>query len=205
MLLNVLLESLGEFGKHVPTLTPSPTTAATPSGSKSDATPPKGAGAKTAPPPPTGQPHPLFMDGGVELDDIFSSELAAKAEAQLGEAMKMLSSENPELWEQFETLAKSMEMDAGPVPPVFGTASKGESSVDANSGAARGENPPKSEGTGGGSGSTLEQKLDDTIKRMQDNATRLGVSLFSMWYMCSFQPSHLIINPPQVHNYVQQG
>ena len=109
---------------------------------------------------------------------MFGSEFVAEAESQLSEAMKMLSSENPELWNQFETFAKSMGLDdkgEGPLPPVSGVASRGESSVDTSSHAP---SDGKAEGGGvadGGSGS-LDQKLEDTMKRMQENATRAGVS-----------------------------
>lgn len=140
----------------------------------------KGFSNVTHPPPPPSmeQPHPPLLESA-ELDDIFSSEFAADAEAHLGEAMKMLSSENPELWQQFETFAKSMGMEdnmgAGPVPPGYGAASKGESSVDEGATGGKGtaeEKPRKNEKSGG---SSLDQKLDDTIKRMQDNSARLGV------------------------------
>lgn len=152
-------ESLGEFGKHVPQPAPQAPQA------------PQAQATETLPP----------LDDA-ELDEMFSSEFVAEAESQLGEAMKMLSSENPQLWNQFETFAKSMGLDdkgAGPFPPVSGVASKGESSVDTSS---RGPSDGKAEsGVGedggvsdGGSGS-LEQKLEDTMKRMQDNASRVGV------------------------------
>ena len=107
------------------------------------------------------------------MEELFSSELAAEAEAQLDEAMKMLSDENPELWQQFETFAKSMGLDdvaRGPAPPASGAASKGESSVDAGSGATGGEGGAKSGGDG------LKQKLEDTMRRMQENASRVGVN-----------------------------
>lgn len=110
------------------------------------------------------------------MEELFSSEFAAEAEAQMDEAMKMLSEENPELWQQFETIAKSMGLDdagTGAAPPPFGVASKGESSVDATSVGAAGEGEPPQKS---GESSSLDQKLDDTIKRMQENAARLGVS-----------------------------
>ena len=128
------------------------------------------------------------------MDEIFSAEFAAEAEAQLSEAVKMLSDENPELWQQFEAFAKSMGLDeARPdlVPPPSGAASKGESSVDTGARATAtvgkgagvggkasgggGGDPPKSEGSAG-EASTLDQKLDETIRKMQENASRLGVS-----------------------------
>lgn len=171
----LFLESLGEFGKHVPTPQhPKPSAAkATPS-----------AGDQPHPPP---QP-PLL--GDADLEDIFSSEFAAAAEAQLGEAMKMMSSENPELWQQFETFAKSMGLDemgvGGSVPLATGAASKGESTVDIESeakagagggGAKVGEGGGGAEGraTGEGGSATLDQKLDETIRRLQDNAAKIGV------------------------------
>ncbi len=153
-------------------------------------------------------PHPPFLDGTSDMDEMLSTEFVAEAEAQLGEAMKMLSTENPELWQQFENFAKSMGLEdpgVGTVPPpASGPASKGESSVDTKAGAG-GKSPKKDEGGaesagggdttsstldqkleeggtesasggGGDTSSTLDQKLEDTIKRMQDNAARLGVS-----------------------------
>lgn len=154
---------------------------------------PAAAAPKTAP-PAAGQPHPPSLESAEEMEQMFGAEFAAEAEAQLGEAMQMLSDENPELWRQFETFTKSMGglTDMGPFPPAFGAASKGESSVDAGSasatpgegGATPGEGgaskqaPQTSETSEGGSGGgSLDQKLDDTIKRMQENATHLGVSL----------------------------
>lgn len=132
------------------------------------------------------------------MEGLFSSEFPAEAESQLNEAMKMLSEENPELWQQFETIAKSMGLDdvgAGPVPPPpFGTASKGESSVDGGSVGVTGEGETAQKTEGSGESSSLDQKLDDTIKRMQENAARVGVSslffdvtvrLLSGVYQCS--------------------
>lgn len=163
---NVLSESLGDFGKHVPQppVPQSPNTGTTQQ-------PPT----KTTP-PSNSQPHLPNLDSA-GMEELFSPEFAAEAEAQLDEAMKMLSDENPELWQQFESFTKSMGLDsmgAGPVPPASGTASKGESSVDANSGTAGGDEgePARKQGDD----SSLDQKLDDTIKRLQENSARVGVS-----------------------------
>ncbi len=122
-------------------------------------------------------PNPLPQTS--EFDDIFSSAFVADAESQLGDAMKALSDENPELWQQFETFAKSMgleNMGMEPAPPPSTTATKGESSVDSGGtkkeeeGSAR-----KSEGSRDGK-STLDQKLDETLRKLQDNTAQLGVS-----------------------------
>lgn len=174
-----LAESLSEFGKHIPVASNMgpQATPQSPTSTHQQHT--------TATPPMANQPHPPL--DSAEMEELFSSEYAAEAEAQLGETMKMFSDENPELWQQFETFAKSMGLDdmgTAPVPPPFGVASKGESSVDASSvGPATGEGESSSKAKSSNEssnkaegGSNLDQKLDDTIKRMQENAARLGVS-----------------------------
>lgn len=177
-----LPESLGEFGKHIPVVShmgPQPPTPQSPDTQQQQPS------TKTTP-PPANQPHLPNLDSA-GMDELFSSEFAAEAEAQLDEAMKMLSDENPELWQQFESFTKSMGLDgmgAGPVPPAFGMASRGESSVDANSGSTgeegeEEEEEPARKKEGRGEDSSLDQKLDETIKRLQENTARVGVSLIT--------------------------
>ena len=121
-----------------------------------------------------------FLGDSTEFDDIFSSEFAAEAEAQLGEAMKVLSSENPELWQQFETITKSMHLEdlgMGSIPPQpspSGAATKGESSVDGASGNGI---EKASEGPRKSNSGSLDQKIEETMRRLQDNAAQLGVSI----------------------------
>lgn len=181
--ISLCLESLGEFGKHVPQASkPAPPPHPPPSNPTSQYSPKASA---KATPSPAARPHPLVPDTS-DMDEVFSSEFIAEAEAQLGEAMQMLSNESPELWQQFETFAKSMGLDeagAGAVPPASGAASKGESSVDIKSGGlggkGAGETPQGNEaggGGGGGGGASLEEKLEETIRKLQSNASRLGVS-----------------------------
>ena len=188
------LESLGEFGKHIPNLSnPAPNNQQAQSSSSVS-------NGSDRPPTDTTPPSVPMSHPPGDIDEMFDSEFVAEAEAQLGEAMKMLSTENPELWQQFESFAKSMGFEESGVktapPPTSGAASKGESSVDASGGAVGGggkgvgggATPQKDEGAGGkppqkkgggaeggGDTSTLDQKLEDTLKRMHDNAARLGV------------------------------
>ena len=161
-------ESLGEFGKYVPpTLKPAPNSPSSvmPKAASSKASP--AAGAKL----PSGDPYPDSSD----FEDIFN---AAEAEAQLDEVMKMFSSENPELWKQLESFSKSVGLDdlgKGPIPPPSSAATKGESSVDARMGAEGTERTTSGQSESSGD-SSLAQKLDETMKKMQENASKLTVS-----------------------------
>lgn len=152
-----LAESLSEFGKHVHSTSQQPSVP------------------KTTP-PPSGRP-PRLSDGG-GFGEMFSSELAADTEAQIGEAMKVLSDEDPELWREFEMFAKSMgldELSAGPIPPASGVATRGESSVDGGDVGDEGGEGGK-ESTEDMGARTLDQKLEETVKRLQENAAQAGVS-----------------------------
>lgn len=103
---------------------------------------------------------------------MFSEEFVAQAEAQLDEAMKMLSSQNPALWQQFQTFAKSMGLEEGAqFPPPF--ASQGESSVDETE---------RQEGEGGARGdsaaataSSLDAKLEETLKKLRESTQKIEV------------------------------
>ena len=176
---------------------------------------------EATPPPPGSSSKPVVPPlDSAEMEELFSSEFAAEAEAQLDEAMKMFSSQNPELWQQFESFAKSMGLDEmaagmGPAPPHFGAASKGESSsaskqggssVDATAkaattaattaaatttattaattaatttGAAAAATGQPKAAEGSETADSLDKKLEETIKRMQENASGIGVSLHS--------------------------
>ena len=117
----------------------------------------------------TEQPHP----GEFELGGLLSSELMSEMESQFGEAMTMTSNENPELWQQFNTFTKSMDsndFEAGPVPPLSGTTTKGESSVDANSGAT---GSARVDGGGKNNSDHLDRVLNETLKNLQENTSQV--------------------------------
>ena len=148
--------SLSEFGKHVPKEKP---TASLPTTTDLKDRPLD----SDLPTPPQGME---------DLEDMFSEEFVAQAEAQLDEAMKMLSSQNPALWQQFQTFAKSMGLEEGAqFPPPF--ASQGESSVDGTEG---------QEGEGGARGdsaaataSSLDAKLEETLKKLRESTQKIEV------------------------------
>ena len=154
--------SLSEFGKHIPKEKhPNP-----------DPQPPT-----TDPEPYPRLPDPQDMPGMQDLEELFSEEFAAEAEAQLDEAMQMFSTENPALWQQFEAFAKSMGLQEGsPFPPP--SASQGESSADRTEGQA-GEG-----GARGGSAadSSLDAKLgckttgsEETLWRLREGSQQIEV------------------------------
>ena len=148
--------SLSEFGKHVPKEKP---TASLPTTTNLKDRPLD----SDLPTPPQGME---------DLEDMFSEEFVAQAEAQLDEAMKMLSSQNPALWQQFQTFAKSMGLEEGAqFPPPF--ASQGESSVDGTE---------RHEGEGGARGdsaaataSSLDAKFEETLKKLRESTQKIEV------------------------------
>ena len=148
--------SLSEFGKHVPKEKPAPSLPTTTSLKDR--------------PPDSDLPSP--PQGMEDLEDMFSEEFVAQAEAQLDEAMKMFSSQNPALWQQFQTFAKSMGLEEGAqFPPPF--ASQGESSVDGTE---------SQEGEGGARGdsaaataSSLDAKLEETLKKLRESTQKIEV------------------------------
>lgn len=132
---------------------------------------------------------PTPSAGTDAFDDIFSEEFAAEAEAQLNEAMEMLASENPELWQQFESFAKSMGME-GP----GGTGSSGggggasqsqatpTTTTTTTSGAASGGGGGTSVDEDGGGGkprggpANLDDQLEETLKRLRETTEQIEVS-----------------------------
>ena len=117
---------------------------------------------------------PAPSAGTDTFEDIFSEEFAAEAEAQLNEAMEMLASENPELWQQFESFAKSMGMEGGEggggatqaqaTPTTNGAASGGGTSVD------EGGRKPR------GGPANLDDQLEETLKRLRETTEQIEVS-----------------------------
>ncbi len=163
--------SLNEFGKHMPK-NPSKQPPAENS-TKNDKS---GEDVSDGIPPGEGQ--------GTE--DMFSTEFLSEMESQLGEAMKVMSNENPELWQQLDTFSKSLGIDdlgPAPFPHASGTATKGESSVDsapkhagdAGKGAEEGGSggSASDEGKEGGGSHSLEHVLEETLKKLQQNTAKM--------------------------------
>ena len=108
---------------------------------------------------------------------MFNSEFMSEMESQMGEAMKAISDENPELWEQFNTFTKSMGKEnfgEGPVIPSATAATKGESSVDGDLEGTQGTADDVRSESG-----HLDQVLDQTLKNLQENT--LQVVKYSYW------------------------
>ena len=105
-----------------------------------------------------------------EFEEIFSKELAGQTEAQLGEAMRMLSSENPELWQQLETFAKSMGLEnpaalrPQPPPPSRPECKKSGGTVPAGK--------PTAAAAAQGS---LDAKLEETLAQLRAGAQQTEV------------------------------
>ena len=128
------------------------------------------------------------------MEDMFSEEFLSEMENHMGEAMKMMSSEAPELWQQFETFSKSCGLEnsmAGPAPPTSGTTTIGESSVDclsnAEEGVRVGKGSAKKEGSGTSDGKgeaapQLEQVFEETLRKLQQNATRVSF-MGEIWFL----------------------
>ena len=126
--------SLGEFGKHVQPPSPPPKPKATP----------------TIPP-----------SREAEFDQVFGEEFAAQAETQLNEAMKMMQSENPDLWKQFEEFSKTVGVSEGAALNVGGVASTGESSVDDSATNDRER--------------SLTNTLEETLKKLKESTANIEV------------------------------
>ena len=129
---------------------------------------------------------PTPSAGTDAFDDIFSEEFAAEAEAQLNEAMEMLASENPELWQQFESFAKSMGMgDPGGTGGGGGGASQSQATpttTTTTSGVASGGGGGTSVDEDGGGGkprggpANLDDQLEETLKRLRETTEQIEVS-----------------------------
>ena len=125
---------------------------------------------------------PTPSAGTDTFDDIFSEEFAAEAEAQLNEAMEMLASENPELWQQFESFAKSMGMEGG--GGGGGGDSQSQATPTTTSGATSGGGTSVDEGGGGRGGgdkprggpANLDDQLEETLKRLRETTEQIEVS-----------------------------
>ncbi len=119
--------------------------------------------AKETSPPPKPKDTPILpLNVEAEFSEVFSEEFAAQAETQLEEAMKMMQSENPDLWKQFEDFSSTLGIPPG------GVASHGESSVDSGGEAAK---------KSGGREESLAGVFEETLQKMKQNTEGLGVSV----------------------------
>ena len=139
----LFVESLGEFGKHVQP-------------------PPE----EKTPPPRPKPPPTLPPNTEAEFNEVFGEEFAAQAEAQLGEALKMMQSESPGLWKQFEEFSKPLGGQPDAASNVGGVASHGESSVD--EGGVEGAGQEREE--------SLADVLEETLQKLKEDAEGVGVS-----------------------------
>ena len=155
---------MNEFGKHVPKdpkfLNSSSSTAA-----------------PNAPKSSDNSAEAVPSSGEGEMEDMFGSEFLAEMETQLGEAMKVMSDENPELLQQLDSFTKSLgleDLGAGATPPTSGTTTKGESSVDSCSGSVGGarKEAEKGDGEGQGKSDPLEHMLEETMRKLQQNTAK---------------------------------
>ena len=159
--------SLSEFGKHVPPSVSKQPPSTAPSKPKTSKT---GKGVAAGPTPPS--PRAGDLPDMEEFEEIFSEELAVQAEAQLGEAMQMLSSENPELWQQLETFAKSMGLeDPSGSTPQATPPSKPAGERKQAGGKEQDEQPKPSAPAPG----TLDAKLEETLTRLKASAQQIEV------------------------------
>ena len=89
------------------------------------------------------------------LQEVFSEESAAQAQAQLGEAMKLLSQGDPQLWQQLQGFTGAAA--ANLPPPATGGTEEG-----------------KREGEGG----SVEDTLEDTLRRLRESTQQIEVRLY---------------------------
>lgn len=82
--------------------------------------------------------------------EIFSEEFAAQAQAQLGEAMKLLSKEDPQLWQQLQGCTAAASSAGGE---------------------GKGEAGKEAEGEGG----SIEATLEDTLRRLRESTEQIEV------------------------------
>ena len=143
-----------------------------------------------APPP---SPRTGDLPDMEEFEEIFSEELAGQTEAQLGEAMQMLSSENPELWQQLETFAKSMGLENPSVlHPQAPPPSRPESK---RTGGTIPEGSPTVAAADPGS---LDAKLEETLTRLRAGAqqTEVGCCDSDLVLDCTVEP--LVEDIPEI-------
>jgi hypothetical protein len=162
---------------------------------------------------------PTPSAGTDAFDDIFSEEFAAEAEAQLNEAMDMLASENPELWQQFESFAKSMGMEGDGNSGEGGGASQSQATptttTTTTSGATSGGGTSVDEGGEGegdkprGGPANLDDQLEETLKRLRETTEQIEVSftgdavfLLEIWhlkYLAFLYSDHCVRKPLVIH------
>lgn len=93
---------------------------------------------------------PPGLPGMEDFEEIFSEEFAAKAEEQLDHAISQLASENPQLWQHFERLAKGMAGEEG---------RGGEGAAGASEGAA----------------DSLEAQMEETLRMLREGTEQVEV------------------------------
>lgn len=132
--------SLNEFGKHT----------------------------KPSSPPPKSKAMPLIPPSTeAEFEQVYGEMFSAQAETQLGEAIDMMHSENPHLWNQFEEFSKSLGM-AGP------------SAQNTEGGVSTTRVPSGDNSATGGTGreaesGTLNSMLQETLKTLKENTEKIEV------------------------------
>ena len=83
----------------------------------------------------------------------------AQAQAKLDEAMKVLSKEDPQLWEQLK-----------------GFSDAASASLRAGGKEGEGEEEGEGEGEGGeGGGGSIEETLEDTLRRLKESTEKIEV------------------------------
>ena len=93
------------------------------------------------------------------VQDVFSEEFVAQAQAKLDEAMQILSKEDPELWQQLKGFSDAASASLG--------CTEGEERGREGESGREGE---RKEG-----GESIEDTLEDTFRRLKESTERIEV------------------------------
>ena len=110
------------------------------------------------------------------LQDIYSEEFVAQAQAKLDEAMQILSKEDPELWQQLKGFSDAASATLG------GEEERGREGERKEEG-ERGREGERKEG-----GGSIEETLEDTFRRLKESTEKIEVccgSCSSRWSVFS--------------------
>ena len=171
-----LAESLGEFGTHLPAASEDPPPLLLPTSQTT--------GATSGSPPAAAAAATLSTE---EFDDIFSEEFGAQAEAQLNEAMEILASENPMMWEQLQQMAKGGFPGGGGAAGGRPLKTSGEAT--SSGGGEEGE----------GEATSLDDKLEETLKQLRESTEQIEVGWLLHVRTCRYHMSLCVHVHVHVH------
>ena len=140
------------------------------------------------------------------FDEIFTEEFAKNAEAQMKEALQVLSQDNPELAKQLDSLAKDNFKESGEAssgqqkkevkPDQNNSDVKGKSQQSCNGSVPEGEVPmdlsssTEEKKSDTSKQSNLDSTLDEAIRQLQKNMENVGKVHYMGCYICIYHRAH---------------